>query len=291
MSVAEMAEAGAALTTEPDADEPTSSRRGRSRLEALGPIAVFVVFIGFWYFMSYVGIEKIFGKPSFLVPPPHTVIKEGFLDATARSQILSSAWLSLRVAIAGLLIAIVLGMSLAIVMSQARWIERSIYPYMVALQAIPILAFVPLIGSILGFTFRSRVLVCVILAIFPIVANTLFGLLSADRGQHDLFTLHGASRWTRLRKLQLPAAMPSIFTGFRISAGLSVIGAIVGDFFFRQGERGLGSQIDVFRSRNQNPEMFAAVIVAALMGIAVFWFFGFLSNRVVGSWHEQTRRT
>ena len=95
----------------------------------------------------------------------------------------------------GLAIAIVLGMLFAMLMSQAKWIERSLYPYAVVLQTIPILALVPLIGFWFDFNFRSRVIVCVLIAIFPIITNTLFGLLSADQGQHDLFTLHGASRW------------------------------------------------------------------------------------------------
>ena len=88
---------------------------------------------------------------------------------------------------------------------------------------------------------------CVIISIFPIVSNTLFGLLSAEPSQHDLFTLKGASRWTRLRKLQLPAAMPAIFTGFRIAAGLSVIGAVVGELFFRKGGKGIGILMEQYR--------------------------------------------
>ena len=194
-------------------------------------------------------------------------------------------------ALVGLAIAIVLGLSIAILMSQARWVERSIFPYAVALQAVPILAFVPLIGALFGFDFRSRVIVCVIISLFPIVANSLFGLLSADRSQHELFSLHGASRATRLRKLMLPAGMPAIFAGFRIAAGLSVIGAVVGDFFFRQGQPGIGKLIDVYRGRLDMEEMYGAVILAAVLGIVVFWAFGALSNLVVGHWHESTRRT
>ena len=90
---------------------------------------------------------------------------------------------------------------------------------------------------------------CVIISIFPIVANTLFGLLSADQGQHDLFTPARCPRWTRLRKLQFPGALPAIFAGFRISAGLSVIGAIVGELFFRRGDPGLGILITNYQSR------------------------------------------
>lgn len=191
----------------------------------------------------------------------------------------------------GLAIAIAIGMTIAVAMSQARWVERSLYPYAVVLQTIPILAVVPIIGFWFGFGFNSRVIVCVLIALFPIINNTLFGLRSVDAGHHDLFTLHGAGRLTRLRKLLLPAALLVIFAGFRISAGLSVIGAVVGDFFFRQGQEGIGILIDVYRGRIQSEQMFAAVLLSSLLGIVVFWAFGFLSRRVVGSWHDSADPT
>jgi NitT/TauT family transport system permease protein len=112
-----------------------------------------------------------------------------------------------------------------------------------------------------------------------------------DQDHHDLFTLHGAGLLTRLWKLQLPAALPSIFTGLRIAAGLSVIGAIVGDFFFRQGEVGLGVLIDYYRARLQSEQLFAAVLLASSFGLAVFLLFGALARRVVGGWHESARDT
>jgi NitT/TauT family transport system permease protein len=159
------------------------------------------------------------------------------------------------------------------------------------MQAIPILALVPIIGSIFGFEIPSRIFVCVLISLFPIVSNTLFGLLSADVGQHDLFTLHHVSRWTRLVKLQLPNAMPTIFTGFRIAAGLSVIGAIVGEIFFKRGDKGVGILLDSYRSRAQFPQMYGALILAAALGIAVFIVFGWLNNLVVGRWYESTRKS
>ena len=129
-------------------------------------------------------------------------------------------------------------------------------------------------------------LVCVLIALFAIIADTLFGLRSVEQDHHDLFTLQGAGRLTRLWKLQFPAAMPAVFTGLRVSAGLSVIGAIVGDFFFKQGEPGTGVLIDLYRSRLPSEQMFAAIILSSLFGVLVFWFFGFLARRVVGGWHE-----
>ena len=174
-------------------------------------------------------------------------------------------------------------------MSQARWIERSLFPYAVILQCIPILALVPLIGFWFGFDFPARVIVCVMISLFPIVSNTLFGLQSVDKGQRELFQLQKASRWTVLQKLEFPAALPAIFAGMRISAGLAVVGAIVGDFFFRRGEPGLGSLISNYQSRVQGPELFAAIIVASLFGVVVFLIFGWLGKLAVGRWYDYSK--
>src|SRR4029450_13033371 len=137
-------------------------------------------------------------------------------------------------------------------------------------------------------TFRSRVIVCVIISLFPIIANTLFGLLSADQGHHDLFRLHGANRWTRLWKLQFPGALPAIVVGLRVSAGLSLLGAIVGDFCCRRGHPGLGVLITNYQSRLQGEQMYGALILAILLGVATFWVFGFIGKRVVGAWPDST---
>jgi NitT/TauT family transport system permease protein len=270
---------------------PPARRPGRwsaRRLARLGgpPLAVLAVMLSVWYGVSYLLLSP---QRRFLLPPPHEVVRVGFLTRANLVELLDGLWLSARVAMLGLAIAILVGMSLAIVMHQARWIERSLYPYAVILQTIPILALVPLFGFWFQFGWTSRVLVCVLIALFPIIANTLFGLQSVDQSHHDLFTLHRAGRLTRLWKLELPAALPAIFTGLRISAGLSVIGAIVGDFFFRQGTPGIGILIDLYRARLQPEQLFAAVIVSSLFGVAVFWCFGTLARRVVGRWHPSAR--
>jgi NitT/TauT family transport system permease protein len=266
----------------PVAGRPRSAQRRLLGLW-LPPLGVLVVVLGAWYGVSYLLLSP---ERRFLVPPPHAVIQVGFLTRDNLVELLRALALTTRVALSGLGIAVAVGMSLAIMMRQARWIERSIYPYAVILQTIPILALVPLFGFWFGFGIVSRVLVCVLIALFPIIANTLFGLQSVEPSQHDLFTLHGAGRLRRLWKLELPAALPAIFTGLRISAGLSVIGAIVGDFFFKQGEPGIGILIDLYRARLQSEQLFAAVICSSLLGVVVFWCFGYLAGRVVGRWHE-----
>ena len=174
-------------------------------------------------------------------------------------------------------------------MSQAKVVERAVFPFMVTLQAIPILAIVPLIGIAWGYGFTSRVVVCIIISLFPVIVNTLFGLVSADKAMHDLFTLHHASRLTRLRKLMFPAALPAIFAGLRISAGLSVIGAIVGDFFFGRGEKGIGQLLRQYANFLQGEELLTAVIMSSLLGIVVFWTFGWIQNLAIGKWHESVQ--
>jgi NitT/TauT family transport system permease protein len=247
------------------------------------PAVVFVLAVGGWYAVSYL----LAPHRRFLVPPPHRVIAVGFLDPGNRAELLDALAVSARVALVGLLIAAVCGVAAAVVMSQAGWLERSLFPYAVVLQTLPILAMVPLIGYWFGFGFTARVLVCVLVAAFPIITTTLFGLRSADRGHRDLFRLHGAGRLTRLRKLELPGAAPAMVVGLRTSAGLSVIGALVGDFFFRQGDRGLGIYIDIYRRQLQAEQLYATVVLASGFGLVVFWGFGWLQRRVA-AWHAAT---
>jgi NitT/TauT family transport system permease protein len=272
-------------------DLAAQHRKGIGWSGIIAPIIGFAVFIGLWYLMHYWALEALWDKPSFLITAPHRVVEDSYLEAIPREQMLRGLGWTTFVALTGLGISIVLGMLLAIVMAQATWLERSFWPYLIAAQAVPILAIVPIIGTIFGYGFSSRILVCVIISIFPIVSNTLFGLLSADRSQHDLFTLHDASRRTRLLKLQLPAALPAIFTGFRIAAGLSVIGAVVGELFFRRGSKGIGIVMDQYRQRTQYPLTYGALVLSSLLGIAVFMFFGWLGHAIVGRWHESTRKS
>ena len=216
----------------------TSDGKSKARAAALNIIPPFLfgsLVIGGWYFISYVMLSE---NRRFLLRPPDKVVTEGFLDwggTGGMSEMLQSLWSSTKVAGIGLFLAILIGLFLAVLMSQAITVEKALFPFLVTLQAIPILAIVPLISFWWGTGQTSRVVVCIIISLFPIIVNTLFGLQSAERGMHDLFTLHHASRLTRLRKLMFPAALPAMFAGLRISAGLSVIGAIVGDFFFRRG--------------------------------------------------------
>ena len=261
----------------------------RSTVELVAaPFGLLIVLIGGWYIFTYEMLEP---HRQFLLPPLHRVWAQAFVDGDTRSELLDGLWVTTKTSMTGLMVATALGVLFAVLMSQARWVERSFYPWAVLIQTIPILAIVPLVALWFGVGLWSRVLVATMISLFPIIANTLFGLQSASEEQVDLFELHGAGRWKRLVKLDFPAAVPALFTGLRISAGLAVIGAIVGEFFFRSGDRGLGQLIELHRATNDTAEMFGAVILSSLLSIAVFTAIGQLGDRLIGKWHETADHT
>ncbi len=247
------------------------------------PLMALVAIVAVWY-----GIAAVFAGQGrgFLWPYPHEILSAATAEPAAVAIIYPALMNSALVALTGLACAVILGIGAAIVLAQARWVERSFFPYAVILQCIPILAVAPLIGTLFGYNFIGKVIVTLLISLFPMIANTLFGLQAADKGQRELFQLQHAGRITRLVKLQFPAAMPSIFVGLRNAAGLSVIGAIVGDQLLGQGSPGLGTAIAVFASRIQGPESWASILIASLFGVAVFLIFGLIGRLAVGRWFD-----
>ncbi|MBP2437286.1 ABC transporter permease [Microbacterium amylolyticum] len=278
--------APAARTEKPRTHPAVTRRETRHRSASTfwPPLIVFVAIIAVWSIAS-----ALLGDRSFLLPAPYRIFTEGLFHPSVLPEILRALGQTTLVAFIGLAIAVALGVSWAIVMLQAKWIERSLYPYAVILQCIPILALVPLIGFWFGYGLPARVIVCVLIALFPMVSNTLFGLQSVEKSQRELFQLKRVNRWTTLWKLQVPTALPSVFIGLRTSAGLAVVGAIVGDFFFRRGTPGLGSLMSTYTSRLLAPQLYASVLVAALLGVVIFLAFGLLSKLAVGRWYDATK--
>jgi len=275
------------LAVLPDDAPPVQARKREGLLPVVLPPVVLGLFtIGVWYFISYRVLDK---KRRFLLEPPHLVWQRGFADREVLKEMSSALWFTGKVALWGLAIAIVIGFTLAIIMSQSKLIERAVFPYQVMLQATPILAITPLIGFWFGYGLNSKIFIAALISLFPIVVNTLFGLTSAEQGMHDMLTLHNAGRATRLRKVMFPAALPAIFAGLRISAGLSVIGAIVGDFLFGQGDVGIGQLLKRYANLLQGEKLLAAVLLSCLLGVFVFVSFGWLNNRVVGRWTTPSR--
>lgn len=239
--------------------------------------------LALWSVVSYLVLEP---HRRFLLPPPIDVFRNSLMDWTRLKPMLDALAVTAEVTLIGFAVAAVVGVGTGVLMCQAKWLEKIIYPYAVVIQVIPILAIVPLIGLWMGYGMAARTLVCMLIAVFPIITNTHFGIRSVDRGMHELFTVSGASRWDRMVKLELRAALPSIMTGMRTGAGLVVVGAIIGDMFFAKGQPGIGTLLDVYRARLQSEDLVAAIVLASVFGVLVFAVMGAISRVSVGRWHE-----
>jgi len=245
------------------------------------PLLVFVLFIGLWGLLA----STVYGDRNYLLPRPWDVASEAW---QSRSELWAATRITFSEAAAGFGLAIVVGMAVAVIMSQAKVLERSLYPYAVMLQTVPIVAVAPVIVLWFGYNQRSVIVIAFMIAVFPILNNTLLGLLSTDRDHVDLFRLHRAGRVTQFLKLRLPGAIPNIFAGLRISAGLSVIGAIVGEFIIGSGgsEGGLGVKVIFAQGKLDTNLLFAEVFAATLLGFLFFVLVSYVGNLLLRSWHE-----
>ncbi|WP_083739394.1 ABC transporter permease [Mycobacterium sp. MS1601] len=266
---------------------PEVKRVKRVRSAVLYPVLSLGVGLVVWSAVSYLVLEP---HRRFMLPPPVDVLRNSLLDWTHLQSMLAALSVTAQVTAVGFAVAVIAGVATGVLMCQARWLEKLIYPYAVVIQVIPILAIVPLIGLWLGYGMAARTLVCVLIAVFPIITNTHFGIRSVDRGMHELFTISGASRWDRLVKLELRAALPAILTGVRTAAGLVVVGAIIGDMFFAKGQPGIGTLLDVYRGRLQSEDLIAAIVLASVFGVLVFAAMGLVIRLAVGRWHESGRQ-
>lgn len=244
-------------------------------------VLVAVIAIAFWYLLT----ATVYKGRGYLVPSPQEVV--GAVGENG-DVLLMASLATLKEATLGYLMAIVGGISFAAVLSQSKLLERSIYPYAVLLQTVPVVAVAPLIVLWFGYNELSVIIISLIMSLFPIVNNTLLGLRSTSRNLTELFALHNTSRLTAFWKLQLPGALPHIIAGLRISAGLSVIGAIVGEFIIGSGnaQGGLGVQIVFAQGRMYTSLLFAEVIAATLLGFFFFLIVSAIGNKLLKNWHE-----
>jgi NitT/TauT family transport system permease protein len=216
---------------------------------------------------------------AFLVPPPSAV----FLTVLRDWRELFAAFAKTSAgAILGFALSAFFGIAIAVFLSSSRAIQDAFYPSAVFFQTVPIIAIAPLLVIWFGYGMRTVVASAFIVSIFPVIANTLNGILSTDPALRDLFRLYGASPAVTLWKLRVPAALPQILTGLRVAGGLAVIGAIVGEFI---GGQGLGSVIDIARTQQRTDKVFAAVLLASVLGLALFGLINMVSRLVLRSWH------
>jgi len=250
------------------------------RWRILAPATVGIAFLALWEI--FVRVENI---PPYILPPPSAV---GLSLWTDGPSLLGSLLVTLRVTLAALAAAALIGGGIALLFSLSRIVELSLFPYAVILQVTPIVAIAPLIIIWVRQPFLALLVCAWIVAFFPIVSNTTVGLNSADRNLLALFRLYGASPAQTLRYLRLPTALPYFMAGLRISGGLALIGAVVAEFVAGTGgaETGLAFRILEAGYRLAIPRLFAALFLLSLTGIVIYLLLDFLSGRLLRNWHE-----
>jgi ABC-type nitrate/sulfonate/bicarbonate transport system permease component len=222
--------------------------------------------------------------PTWFIPKPTEIARE---MVESRALIWRHTWTTLQEMLIGLVLAFVLGVLLAVVIASSRLVERAVYPAVVASQAIPIIALAPILLIWFGYGMTPKVIVVVLTCFFPIVVSMVDGLRAADADALALLRSMGASRWQMMRIVRFPAALPALFSGTRIAAAWSVIGALVGEWV--GASSGLGYLMTRSASQFQTPRLFAAVFVAAALGITLFALVA-LAERVALPWRRVDRR-
>jgi NitT/TauT family transport system permease protein len=252
---------------------------------ALPPVAFFALLVVAWQ-----GATTFWEIPAYLVPSPQRVLQAAYENG---ADLARASWMTAAGAVCGFALALLAGTVLGLAFSQSRVVARSIYPYAIFLQTVPIVAIAPLVVMWFGNGFAGVVAVSFILSLFPIITNATAGLTSVDGPLVELFELYNASRWQTLLRLRLPNSVPYLVAGAKISCGLSVIGAIVGEMFAGYGtERfGLGYLISMNTRNLDTAYAFAAVIASTLLSIVIFIVVTSVGATVLSRWHTAVPRT
>ncbi len=265
-------------------DEEERKRQRRARLESTGkwlmPLIVLVLMLSVWH-----QITTVNAIPHYILPNPGLVA----LTIVQDLQLMVSALtVTLKITLLALAVAVIGGVGLAVLFTQSRFIEMSLFPYAVILQVTPVISIAPLIFIYVDSRLVGLLLCAWIVAFFPILANTSLGLNSVDHNLRDLFKIYGATRWQQLLHLQLPSALPYFLGGLRIAGGLSLIGAVVAEFVAGTGgvESGLAFVILEAGYRLNIPRMFAALLVIAATGVMIFMVLTLISHLLLHKWHE-----
>ena len=248
--------------------------RARALLLRWAPVLTFIGLIGVWELAC-----KLFAIPSFLVPAPSDVV------AGAQEQSLSTwgrqVWSTVRVALLGYLIAVVVSIPVAMALASSKLLSRTLYPIIVTIHSMPIVAIAPIIVVTLGASDVPRVVITFLITFFPIVVTTTAGLMATPEELIELSRSLRASRWREMTNIRLPFAVPYIFSALKIATTLSIIGAVVAEFV--AAEHGLGYFIQFATSFFKINQSFVALVILIVLSLSFFALVTAL-QRILAPW-------
>lgn len=244
------------------------------------PLITGVLLIAVWY-----GIKSIWNLHDFILPAPHDVLlafgQEG-------STLLRATVVTFLGAAIGFSAAVLIGFAISLALVSVRWLRYGIYPYVIVLQMMPIIATAAIVVILFDVGLQSVALIAFLIGFFPIVASTLQGLLSVPEGQRELFQLYKASPLQELFLLRVPNSLPYFFTGVKIAATLAVIGSVTGEIFAgsSDGTGGLGFMIMIYKSELKIAAIYAATLICCLLGFGFVYLVVTFRQIFLGKWHE-----
>jgi NitT/TauT family transport system permease protein len=254
----------------------------RARPELISVPLLFVVVVGAWQVL----LMKM-RVAEFLLPTPATIAGRLMLELTQQTYWYHTGVTLLEVAL-GFAIAACLGVLIAAVIAEVPLIEKTVYPYLVALQTLPKIAIAPLLIIWLGFGLESKILIAAMVSIFPVLVNMLAGLKTVDPKRLALMRALSASKWQIFVKLKLPTSLPFLFAGLDTAVVFAVLGAIVGEFV--GASRGLGSLIIQMQFAMDVAGVFSVLVILAAIGITLHLIMQFIARRMA-FWADTSQLT
>ncbi len=278
--------------SEPDSSREASIADGRSAIGEhrrvlhnwLPPLLIFIAIVVGWQ-----AIPTAFGVPIYVFPTATEVLSAvGSSGSVFWSAVVTSAVVSAI----GLGLSAVLGVGAGCAMATWKPVELTLYPYMVIMYTVPIIAIAPIIIVWFGPGETAILIITVIVGFFPVVTSTVVGLQSASATSVELFRICGATKFQTLWKLRLPGALPYIVSALKVTASLAVVGAIIGEYVAGTSgaSGGLGYVVIVSATRLETSLLFASAIASGLLGVLFFVAVSLGGNRVLRSWHESAMK-
>jgi NitT/TauT family transport system permease protein len=229
-------------------------------------------------------LVRLSGLPRFILPSPLDVWKR-LVESLADGSLLYHTGVTLLEVMLGLLLGVTLATVLGYSLAKSRSLEKVLAPYLVASQAIPVVAIAPLLVIWLGHGIISKVIICALIVFFPVLVNTVVGVRAVSLALYDMMHSLRASRWQVMSKLEVPASLPVLLGGLRVGATLSVIGAIVGELV--DAKAGLGFLLKVGDFQYDTSMVFVAVIMLVALALSLYGIVTLLEKKFL-KWQQTT---
>lgn len=226
---------------------------------------------------------RFFNVPAYLVPTPFSVVEQLWKEwPMLLKEVGPTTWATLG----GFALSVLVGVPVAMLIAYSKLVESYVYPLLVFSQSVPKIAVAPLFVVWFGFGIIPKIIVAFLLGFFPVVVSTVMGFKSVEQDMIDLARSMGSTRLQMFFKINLPQALPAIFSGMKVSVTLAVVGAVVGEFV--GSNSGIGYVLQKANGNFDLPLMFAALVVLSMMGVILFALIDFLESLMI-PWHASQR--